>query len=94
MQMYLQTHAHHLTWSQAGIAYLLQQKFEELFTKYDKDGKGGLTLKELFALTENIRKIMDPVGWSAAKFEWGATYYIAHNGVRIISMTYVPIRAA
>lgn len=60
---------------------MLQQKFEELFTKYDKDNKGGLTLREMVDMGVNVRKIMDPVGWSAAAFEWGATYYVAHNKV-------------
>lgn len=55
------------------------QKFEELFTKYDKTGKGGLSLWELLEMTAAVRKIMDPFGWSAAQFEWLSTYYVCHN---------------
>lgn len=57
----------------------MQQKFEELFTKYDKTGKGGLSLWELLEMTAAVRKIMDPFGWSAAQFEWLSTYYVCHN---------------
>lgn len=60
---------------------MVQQKFEELFTKYDKTGKGGLTLWELLDMISNVRKISDPFGWSAAQFEWGSTYYVAKNKV-------------
>lgn len=61
---------------------MAQQKFEELFSKYDKNNKGGLTLHELIDLARSVRKIMDPVGWTASALEWGATYYIAHNKVK------------
>ena len=40
-----------------------QEKFEELFTKYDKDNKGGLGFYELIEMGRSNRKIMDPVGW-------------------------------
>ena len=40
-----------------------QEKFEELFTKYDKDNKGGLSFYELIEMGRSNRKIMDPVGW-------------------------------
>jgi peroxygenase len=52
------------------------QKFEELFTKYDEENKGGLTLQELWRMTEAMRNVLDPTGWTAAKLEWGATYYL------------------
>ena len=57
------------------------QKFEELFTKYDEDNKGGLTLKELWRMTEAMRNVLDPTGWTAAKLEWGATYYLLRQYV-------------
>ena len=60
----------------------MQEKFEELFTKFDKDNKGGLTLWEMIEMGKSSRKIMDPFGWSASAFEWGSTYYVAHNKVR------------
>lgn len=55
----------------------IPQKFEELFSKFDKDNKGGLTLWETFAMTEHMRVAMDFYGWFAAKFEWGLTYWLA-----------------
>lgn len=42
---------------------VMQQKFEELFTKYDAGSKGYLTLKETWHLTQANRNVMDPVGW-------------------------------
>ncbi|KAK9807866.1 hypothetical protein WJX72_011603 [[Myrmecia] bisecta] len=58
------------------------QKLEELFTKYDEGNKGGLTLKEIMRFTEAMRNVLDPTGWTAAKLEWGATYYLLReNGM-------------
>jgi peroxygenase len=53
------------------------EKFEEIFTKYDKDGKNGLTLEEVQRLISGNRNIMDPVGWIAGWLEWNVTYYLA-----------------
>ncbi|KAI9146314.1 caleosin [Paraphysoderma sedebokerense] len=53
------------------------QKFEEIFSKYDRDNKGSLTLKELWSLTEGNRNIMDPIGWFAGKFEFGVSFLLA-----------------
>jgi len=41
-----------------------------------RDNKGGLTLKEIWDLTEGNRNIMDPTGWVAEKLEWFVTYYL------------------
>jgi len=45
-------------------------KFEEIFSKYDKDGKGGLTFMEGMRMIRGNRMIADPTGWTAAFFEW------------------------
>ncbi|KAJ3102235.1 hypothetical protein HDU97_000671 [Phlyctochytrium planicorne] len=39
------------------------EKFEEIFSKYDKDGKKALTLSELWKFTEAVRNAYDPYGW-------------------------------
>ena len=41
-----------------------------------RDNKGGLTLKEVWALTEGNRCILDPTGWVAEKMEWLVSYYL------------------
>ncbi|TPX64149.1 plant seed peroxygenase [Spizellomyces sp. 'palustris'] len=46
------------------------QRFEEIFTKFDKTGKGGLTLREIFTMTREIRNVMDFFGIFANLFEW------------------------
>lgn len=48
---------------QIWMSGVLQQKFEELFSKYDKGNKGYLTLKATWHLTQANRNVMDPVGW-------------------------------
>jgi hypothetical protein len=39
------------------------QKFEELFSKWDKSGKRALTLNELYKMTHDLSVAMDPFGW-------------------------------
>lgn len=41
-----------------------------------RDNKGGLTLGEIWAMTEGNRVIFDPTGWTAAKMEWLVSYYL------------------
>eukprot|EP01117_Protostelium_nocturnum_P012379 TRINITY_DN4567_c0_g1_i1.p1 TRINITY_DN4567_c0_g1~~TRINITY_DN4567_c0_g1_i1.p1 ORF type:complete len:282 (+),score=73.68 TRINITY_DN4567_c0_g1_i1:95-940(+) len=58
------------------------QKFEEIFSKYDTDGKGGLTFTEMWNAMKGYRVIMDFFGWFALFFELGTTYLlIAKDGV-------------
>ncbi|KAK9809514.1 hypothetical protein WJX73_007320 [Symbiochloris irregularis] len=65
------------------------EKFEEIFSKHDKANKGGLYLREMIDMAKNVRKIMDPVGWSAMAFEWGATYYLLHNKEGYVSKEHI-----
>ncbi|DBA86838.1 hypothetical protein WJX79_007684 [Trebouxia sp. C0005] len=58
--------------------------FENQFSKYDKDNKGGLTLKEIWNLTEGNRNIMDPTGWVAEKMEWLVTYYLFADDDKVL----------
>lgn len=39
------------------------EKFEELFTKYDREAKGGLSWNDIQNLILGNMNIMDPVGW-------------------------------
>nr|BAQ55595.1 caleosin [Chlorella vulgaris] len=52
------------------------QKFEEIFSKYDHGGKGGLTLSEVNEMIRGNRNIMDPVGWVAGWLEWNTSFYL------------------
>lgn len=63
----------------------LPSKFEELFTKFDKDGKGGLTFVEIVEMTEANRNVMDPFGWVAGKLEWGATWLLCRDDNGVVS---------
>jgi len=62
------------------------QNFEDFFSKYDKDNKGGLTVEELWRAWKGQAFVLDLFGWGAAFFEcefcpltsW--TYRSAWNG--------------
>lgn len=60
------------------------QNFENQFSKYDKDNKGGLTLKEIWNLTEGNRNIFDPTGWTAEKLEWFVSYYLFADDDKVL----------
>ncbi|GAA6040435.1 hypothetical protein JCM8097_004548 [Rhodosporidiobolus ruineniae] len=51
-------------------------KFEEIFSKFDKDNKGGLTFIEGVKMIHGLRQAADPIGWAAECFEWGSTYLL------------------
>ncbi|PSC73727.1 caleosin CLO3-2 isoform B [Micractinium conductrix] len=53
------------------------QKFEELFSKYDKGNKGGLSFQDVQDMVRGNRNIMDPTGWIAGWLEWNVSYYMA-----------------
>lgn len=52
------------------------QKFEELFSKWDKQGQGFMTLSNFWTMTNDMKNVMDPFGWFAAKFEWFFTWLL------------------
>ncbi|CAJ0628012.1 16080_t:CDS:2 [Entrophospora sp. SA101] len=52
------------------------QKFEELFSKYDKNNKGGLNSRDILNLIYGNGNVWDPVGWAFAAFEWGTLYML------------------
>jgi hypothetical protein len=52
------------------------QMFEEIFTKYDAEGKGGLNVADLCRFHKGQRNAMDFWGWSATGFEWLALYIL------------------
>ncbi|KAI9791618.1 MAG: hypothetical protein M1816_003704 [Peltula sp. TS41687] len=52
------------------------QQFEEIFTKYDRDGKGGLNKDEIFDYLKGQRLVWDFFGWGATAFEWLCMYLL------------------
>ena len=45
------------------------QQFEEIFTKYDRDNKGGLSKGDLWAMWKGQAFVWDFFGWAATAFE-------------------------
>ncbi|KAK9807604.1 hypothetical protein WJX72_003909 [[Myrmecia] bisecta] len=60
-------------------AHFEADKFEGIFLKHDPSNKGGLTLKELWDLTENNKDTMDFYGYTAEKLEWGVTWWLLRD---------------
>ncbi|KAJ3119738.1 hypothetical protein HK098_005204 [Nowakowskiella sp. JEL0407] len=58
------------------------EKFEEIFSKYDKGSKNALNFRELWDLTYGQRNVADVFGILAAIFEWGTLYLLCQeNGL-------------
>lgn len=52
------------------------QAFEDLFAKWDEGIKGELTGWELWRMVGGNRNAVDPFGWFAGIFEFGATFLL------------------
>lgn len=52
------------------------QNFEDVFAKYDKGNKGGLTTGDIWRMLSGQRVAVDPFGWTAAALEWYALYLL------------------
>ncbi|KAJ3332281.1 hypothetical protein HDU76_000771 [Blyttiomyces sp. JEL0837] len=63
----------------------IPQRFEEIFSKFDKENKKALTAKELWEMTQSNRDVMDFFGYIAAKGEWLVLYYTAANKDGMVS---------
>jgi peroxygenase len=57
----------------------LPSKFEEIFNKYAKTRPDAMTYEEILRMTDGMRNVNDPYGWSAAKLEWGFTYWLVKD---------------
>lgn len=53
------------------------QKFEEIFSKYDADGKGGLYFDDVVTMIRGNRGVLDVVGWVFQVFLWGFLFVLA-----------------
>ncbi len=52
------------------------QAFEELFSNYDRGGKGGLDKWDLWNAWRGQRNAFDGFGWVAGALEWVATWLV------------------
>ena len=63
------------------------QNFENLFSKYDKNGTGSLSLRELFDLMHGQRCATDPFGVGIADLAIGyvkLTYVVGSRPLRVV----------
>lgn len=54
-------------------------KFEEIFNKYARTRPDAMTYDEIIRMTDALRNVNDPYGWSAAKLEWGFTFWLVKD---------------
>ncbi|CAG8771457.1 423_t:CDS:2, partial [Dentiscutata erythropus] len=58
------------------------EKFEEMFSKYDREGKGGLSFSDIRRLIHGNANALDPFGWLSTIIEFGFLFLLcAQNGV-------------
>ncbi|KAM0339775.1 hypothetical protein ACHAPQ_001463 [Fusarium lateritium] len=61
---------------------LNQERFEQMFERFDTTGQGGLTADDLKRLWAKDRCAADPAGWTFAAMEWWTTYVLLQkNGL-------------
>lgn len=41
----------------------MPQRFEDMLSSFDREGKGGLSLKDMLRMTAAHRNLFDPIGW-------------------------------
>lgn len=61
------------------------EKFEEIFSKFDSSGRGGLYWKDMWAMIKHYRNVWDFTGWTAMFLEWGALWLIAADKEGFVS---------
>jgi peroxygenase len=57
------------------------ERFEEMWERFDTDGAGGLGVGNLWHLLAKDRVAADPAGWSFAFMEWGTTWLLLQKMV-------------
>jgi len=61
------------------------QKFEEIFTKFDKGNKGGLSWEDINKMTRANQNAGDFFGWGAGRFEWYMLWLLCKDENGIVS---------
>ncbi|KAJ3180012.1 hypothetical protein HDU87_002235 [Geranomyces variabilis] len=62
----------------------LPQRFEEIFSKYDRGHKGGLSFGDIMAMQRQIANVMDFFGFFASKFEFITLWLLVKNDQGLI----------
>ncbi|CAB4408467.1 unnamed protein product [Rhizophagus irregularis] len=55
------------------------KNLKKSFSKYDRDNKGGLSLKDITQVIRGNANVFDPFGWTSAVFEWGTLYLLCEK---------------
>lgn len=61
------------------------QKFEEIFSKYDRENKGGISWRDIQEMVYTNSNVNDPVGWIAERLEWWTLYLLCKDERGIIT---------
>jgi peroxygenase len=60
-----------------------EQRFEEVFTHFDRSGTGGLSAEDLLQLLNRNRCAWDILGWFFAFMEWWTTWLLMQKDGRV-----------
>jgi len=61
------------------------QKFEEIFSKYDKENKGGLSWNDIQDMVYGNMNVNDFAGWIGERLEWWVLYLLCKDERGIVS---------
>jgi len=63
----------------------IPQKYEDIFARWDRGNKGGLSAGDLWRMTQSTWDVMDFFGWIAGKFEWFTLWLLAADDRRLVT---------
>lgn len=63
----------------------IPQKFEEIFSKWDKDNDEKLSLADILQLNTDLARAYDFFGWFFSMFRWFLVWLLCANDVGLIS---------
>ncbi|CAG8497664.1 8124_t:CDS:2 [Funneliformis caledonium] len=63
----------------------IPEKFEEIFSKYDRNNKGGLNFSDIAHMIYVNANVFDFFGWFSTILEWGTLYLLCAGNKRMIS---------
>lgn len=61
------------------------EKFEEIFSKFDRENKGGLSWRDIQEMVYANMNVNDFVGWIAGRLEWWTLYYLCKDERGLVS---------
>jgi len=63
----------------------IPEKFEEIFSKYDRNNKGGLNFSDIAHMIYVNANVFDFFGWFSTILEWGTLYLLCAGEKRMIN---------